>query len=105
MRAGVSGAPCPECESIRTRTISTGYSDEGYRLRRRRCVDCDAPSFLTAEVHIDATWGELETSYRLKQRDYFRRRGNYQGRTAMARYRPTATLDVKVNVRRSRRVA
>ena len=101
MRNGVSGAPCPHCESIRTRTIGTGYSDEGYRIRRRRCTDCDGPSFITAEVTVPATWGELETSYRLKQLYYFRRKQGYQGRTEMARPRPLASLDVRVRVRRS----
>jgi len=100
MRGGVSGAPCPECESIRTQTLGTGYTDDGLRLRRRRCVDCGAPSFITVEVMVPATWGELETNTRMKQRDYFRRRNNYQGRTALARYRPKARLDVKVTVRR-----
>jgi transcriptional regulator NrdR family protein len=100
MKNGVSGAPCPECESIHTRTLNSGYTDEGYRLRRRRCIDCDAPSFLTVEVHVPATWTELETSYRLKQREYFRRKQGYQGRTSLARTRQTASLDVRVNVRR-----
>ena len=100
MRSGISGAPCPACESIRTACIATGFTDEGYRLRRRKCMDCDGPSFLTAEVHVDATWGELETSYRLKQRDYFRRRQGYQGKTYNARHRSLAALDVKVSVRR-----
>ena len=105
MRNGISGAPCPSCESIRTKTLATGFSDEGFRLRRRRCMDCEAPSFLTVEVHVPATWTELETNYRLKQRDYFRKRNGYQGRTEMARYRQTASLEVKVNVRRRREVA
>ena len=100
MKRGVSGAPCPECGGIRTETLGTGYSDEGYRLRRRRCIDCSAPSFLTAEVHIPATWGELETSFHLKQRDYSRRRFGYKGRTNLAHTKPMASLLVKVTVRR-----
>lgn len=103
MKNGVSGALCPECGGRRTRTLSTGYSDEGFRLRRRRCVDCGAPSFITVEVVVPATWGELETSNRLKQRDYYRRKQGFQGRYEMARVRPLASLDVKVRV--SRRAA
>ncbi len=100
MKRGISGAPCPECESIRTETLSSGFSDEGYRIRRRRCVDCRAPSFITVEVPVPATWGELEVETRLKQRDYFRRRNGYQGRYNLARTRPLASLDVKVRVTR-----
>lgn len=99
MRRGISGAPC-QCESIRTETLATGYSDEGYRLRRRKCRDCGAPSFLTVEVHVPATWTELDTSYRIYQRDYFRRKRGYEGRVDKAHLRPQASLAVKVTVRR-----
>lgn len=105
MKKEVSGALCPECESRRTLCTGTGYSDEGYRIRRRRCMDCDAPSFITAEVVVPATWGELESSWRLKQLLYFRKRQGYQGRTEMARFKPQASLDVKVRVTRRRAAA
>lgn len=96
-----SGVLCPECGSRKTKTQSTGFSDEGHRLRRRRCTECGAPSFVTVEVPVEATWGELETSHRLMQRDYFRRRQHYQGQTSMARTRQTARLLVKIRVIRS----
>lgn len=96
-----SGVLCPECGSRKTKTQSTGFSDEGHRLRRRRCLECGAPSFLTVEVPVDATWGELETSYRLHQREYYRKRQGYQGMTAMSRTRQTARLVVKIRVIRN----
>jgi transcriptional regulator NrdR family protein len=96
----VSGPECPECESRKTRCLSTGYSDEGYRIRRRKCVDCDAPSFITAEVVIpDATWGELETSYRDRYRDRYRIKNSAQPKPYLIK-RPSS-LRVSVQVRRA----
>ena len=102
-RHGVSGVECPECGSVRTRTLATGRTDDGIRLRRRRCIDCYAVSFLTVEVPIEATWGELDTDYKLRQRDYSRRKQGYQGRYSMARTRPMARLEVKVKVVRAKK--
>ena len=104
MRKNVNGAECPECESRRTYCQATGYTDEGYRLRRRKCMDCDSPSFLTAEVVIPgASWGELDTGAHLRARDSYRR-----NRKATSPFRPKpylmkrpSTLDVSVRVRKA----
>jgi hypothetical protein len=100
----VSGAPCPECGSIRTYCQASGYSDEGFRLRRRKCLDCDAPSFLTAEVVIPgASWGELDTSAHLRARESYRRNRKSSAPFRAKPYlmkRP-ASLDVTVRVRRA----
>lgn len=101
----VNGPECPECESRRTYCQATGYTDEGYRLRRRKCLDCDSASFLTAEVVLPgATWGELDTGAHLRARESYRRNRKYP-----SPYRPKpflmkrpATLDVRVTIRRSR---
>jgi hypothetical protein len=103
MKSGVSGAPCPECESIRTATTGTGYTDQGYRLRRRKCLDCDAGSFLTIEVAIDASWGELDSMYNWRQRQYARARAGYKGKTQLAHPIGVSTLEVDVKVVRSGR--
>lgn len=96
----VSGPECPECESRRTRCLSTGYSDEGYRIRRRKCVDCEGPTFITAEVVLPgATWGELETSYRDKYREQYRAKTGANPRPYLIK-RP-ASLDVRVTLRRA----
>jgi hypothetical protein len=99
-----AGAECPECESRRTYCQATGYTDEGYRLRRRKCVDCEAPSFLTAEVVLPgASWGELDTGAHLRARDSYRR-----NRKALSPFRAKphlmkrpATLSVRVLIRRA----
>ena len=101
----VAGPECPECEGRRTYCQATGYTDEGYRLRRRKCLDCDSPSFLTAEVVLPgATWGELDTSAHLRARESYRR-----NRKATSPFRPKpylmrapARLEIGVNVIRRR---
>lgn len=107
MKHGVSGVECPECESTRTRTLSTGRTDDGIRLRRRRCVDCEAPSFLTVEVHVpDVSWGELDTDAHHRDRDYQRRTHGYQGRYRLSRTKQTtARLSIRITVVRREKAA
>jgi hypothetical protein len=104
----VNGAECPDCGSHRTYCQATGYTDEGYRLRRRKCIDCDAPSFLTAEVVIPgAAWGELDSDAHQRAREsYYRNRKS----TKPLYFKPglrkrPAFLDVEVKVIRPWRKA
>lgn len=99
------GAMCPECESVRTYCQATGYTDEGYRLRRRQCQDCDAPSFLTAEVVLPgATWGELDTAAHLRARESYRRNRKLTSPFYPKPFlmKPPATLEVTVRIRRGK---
>lgn len=95
---GVAGAECPECGSHRTQTIDTGYTDEGHRLRRRRCTDCESASFTTVEVVVPAPFTSLDTHRRWLNRMYARKRYNYQGNVALSHPKPSARLAVQVKV-------
>jgi len=97
-KQGISGAECPECESHRTQTLDTGYSDEGYRLRRRKCIDCGATSFTTAEVVVPVPFSRLDTHRRWLSRMYHRKRNGYQGKTQLAHPKPPAKLVITVKV-------
>ena len=101
----VAGPECPECEGRRTYCMATGYTDEGYRLRRRKCMDCDSSSFLTAEVVLPgATWGELDTSAHLRARESYRRnrKATTPFRAKPYLMRRPARLEVTVSIRRER---
>ena len=103
-RKNVNGPECPECESRKTYCQATGYTDEGYRLRRRKCLECESPSFLTAEVVLPgATWGELDTGAHLRARESYRRNRKIDSRYIPKPYlmkRP-ASLQISVRVRRA----
>ena len=59
-RGRISGVLCPNCESRRTRTRSTGYSHDDDRVRRRVCADCSF-AFLTMEYPLPKgiSWGSM----------------------------------------------
>lgn len=94
----MAGAECPECGSHRTQTIDTGYTDEGHRLRRRRCTDCESPSFTTVEVVVPAPFSRLDTHRRWLNRMYARKRFNYQGNTNFAHPKAPARLAIQIKV-------
>jgi hypothetical protein len=97
---------CPRCESILTRSRGGGYSDDGYRLRRRHCQDCDL-YFTTAEVPVlyddgspvplMALSGEFRDYNKLRQRDVVGFHGGIGGRRP---YVESARLSIEVKVRR-----
>ena len=72
---------CPHCGSVRSRVKAIGYSDEpeSYRIRYRRCIDCDE-TYTTAEVVVPGTtFYRLEPHHREKRRLAERDRYGYIG--------------------------
>ena len=60
-RWGFRGPECLACGGIKSAVKESGYTDEGLRIRRRRCADCG--QFCTSvEVYINP---ELTTFSRL----------------------------------------
>lgn len=100
---------CPRCESNLTRVCGGGRDDDGHRLRRRRCVECNL-YFTTVEVPVlyddgsivplMALSGDFRMYNKLRQRDV----NGYQGGIGGQRpYAESARMTVKVSVRRPRR--
>jgi hypothetical protein len=104
-----SNVECPRCESILTRSRGGGHDDQGHRLRRRHCEDCDL-YFTTVEVPVlydDGTpvplmalSGDFRVYNKLRQRDVKGFHGGVGGRRP---YSESARLSIQVKVRRPER--
>lgn len=95
---------CPDCGSVLTRCRGGGRSDEGHRIRRRICQDCNL-IFCTVEVVVMYDDGTpvpltaLDSEHRWYHRQEQRRRVKYHGtRTGRQPYEEPARLSVKVKV-------
>lgn len=60
-RWGFRGPECLSCGGTRSKVTDSGYTDEGLRIRRRRCIDCGQVC-TSVEVYINP---ELTTFSRL----------------------------------------
>jgi len=96
-RTGVNGVECPGCGSIRTKTLDTGYTDFGLRLRRRKCIDCDEQSFSTVEVMVPLPFTALDTNRALKKVLFERRKNGHQPRKGYSSP-PKTEIDVRIYI-------
>ena len=95
-RSGVSGPPCPECESTRTKCLETGYTDQGIRLRRRKCQDCEYPSFSTIEVPVHWPFTKLDRETAFKKLMWYRAK---HGAKPKPRYHKPKKISLEVTVK------
>lgn len=96
-RFGVNGVECPGCGSIRTKTLDTGYTDFGLRLRRRKCIDCDEQSFSTVEVAVPFPFTRLDTNRALKKVLFERQKNGHKPRKGYSSPEKT-NIEVRVYI-------